>query len=169
MSPTLACAYVCKGLPSHAMRRLLAMMRDVFLRFVCTVKAHAAMSAGNGSQFLRDRPKGVFGKGVGPSAIARMRQKCVRKCVKMGLVLVGKEECSKMRQKCVKNASKMRGAPSGENTFWTIPATMTIDFNTCENTKNFSVAPVRLGWNDSSSSGFRFWRFLWGKRVFSAF
>ena len=51
------------------------------------------------------------------SAIARMRQKCVRnaskmrqKCVKMGLVLLGKEEhpkCvrnpSKLRQKCVKN------------------------------------------------------------------
>ena len=40
------------------------------------------------------------------SAIARMRQKCVRnaskmrqKCVKMGLVLLGKEERSKMRQK----------------------------------------------------------------------
>ena len=31
------------------------------------------------------------------SAIARMRQKCVR----MGLVLLGKEERSKMRQKCV--------------------------------------------------------------------
>ena len=49
------------------------------------------------------------------SAIARMRQKCVRntskmrqKCAKMGLVLLGKEERSKMRQKCVKIASKMR-------------------------------------------------------------
>ena len=58
------------------------------------------------------------------SAIARMRQKCVRnssemrqKCVKMGLVLLGKEE----RSKCVKNASKRRGTPLGEKTFWTIP------------------------------------------------
>ena len=49
------------------------------------------------------------------SAIARMRQKCVRnaskmrqKCVKVGLVLLGKEDRSKMRQKCVKIASKMR-------------------------------------------------------------
>ena len=48
------------------------------------------------------------------SAIARMRQKCV----KMGLLLLGKEE----RPKCVrnpselrKNASKMRGTPFGEN------------------------------------------------------
>ena len=45
------------------------------------------------------------------SAIARMRQKCVRnaskmrqKCVKMGLVLLGKEE----RRKCVRNSSKLR-------------------------------------------------------------
>ena len=62
------------------------------------------------------------------SAIAKMRQKCVRnaskmrqKCVKMGLVLLGKEE----RPKCVRNpsnfASKVRGTPLGENTFWTIP------------------------------------------------
>ena len=57
------------------------------------------------------------------SAIARMRQKCVRnaskmrqKCVKMGLVLLGKEErpkCvrnpSKLRQKCVKNARNTFG------------------------------------------------------------
>ena len=57
------------------------------------------------------------------SAIARMRQKCVRnaskmrqKCVKMGLVLLGKEErpkCvrnpSEMRQKCVKNARNTLG------------------------------------------------------------
>ena len=42
------------------------------------------------------------------SAIARMRQKCV----KMGLVLLGKEERSKMRQKCVKITSKTFG---GEN------------------------------------------------------
>ena len=60
------------------------------------------------------------------SAIARMRQKCVRnaskmrqKCVKMGLVLLGKK--SEIRQNCVQNASKMRGTPLGENTFWTIP------------------------------------------------
>ena len=38
------------------------------------------------------------------SAIARMRQKCVR----MGLVLLGKEGAPKMRQKSVKIASKMR-------------------------------------------------------------
>ena len=66
----------------------------------------------------RHRPKGVFGKGVGKSKNAsEMRQTCV----KMGLVLVGKEERSKMRQKCVKIVSKMRGTPLGENTFWTIP------------------------------------------------
>ena len=66
----------------------------------------------------RYRPKGVFGKGVGNSKHAsEMRQKCV----KMGLVLLGKEERSKMRQKCVKIASKMRGTPLGETTFWTIP------------------------------------------------
>ena len=51
------------------------------------------------------RPKGVFRKGVGNSKNAsEMRQKCV----KMGLVLLGKEERSKMRQKWVKIASKMR-------------------------------------------------------------
>ena len=67
---------------------------------------------------FRYRPKGVFGKGVGNNKnVSEMRQKCV----KMGLVLLGKDECSKMRQKCVKIASKMRGTPSGENTFWTIP------------------------------------------------
>ena len=54
---------------------------------------------------LRYRPKGVFGKGVVNSKNAsEMRQKCV----KMGLVLLGKEEGSRMRQKCVKIASKMR-------------------------------------------------------------
>ena len=42
------------------------------------------------------------------SAIARMRQKCVRNASKMRLVLLGKEERSKMRQKCVKIASEMR-------------------------------------------------------------
>ena len=52
---------------------------------------------------LRYRPKGVVGKGVGNSRNAsEMRQKCV----KMGLVLLGKEERSKMRQKSV-NVSKM--------------------------------------------------------------
>ena len=53
----------------------------------------------------RYRPKGVFGKGVGNSKNAsEMRQKCV----KIGLVLLGKEERPKMRQKCVKIASQMR-------------------------------------------------------------
>ena len=42
------------------------------------------------------------------SAIARMRQKCVRNASEMGLVLLGKEGRSKMRQKCVRIASKMR-------------------------------------------------------------
>ena len=57
----------------------------------------------------RYRPKGVFGKGVGNSKNAtEMRQKMRHKCVKMGLVLLGKEERSKMRQKCVRIASKMR-------------------------------------------------------------
>ena len=51
---------------------------------------------------FRYRPKGVFGKGVGNSKSAsEMRQKCV----KMGLVLLGKEERSKMRRKCI---SKLR-------------------------------------------------------------
>ena len=58
----------------------------------------------------RYRPKGVFGKGVGNSKNAsEIRQKCV----KMGLVLLGKEECvrnaSEMRQKC-----EMRRTPLGE-------------------------------------------------------
>ena len=61
----------------------------------------------------RYRPKGVFGKGVGNSQnSSEMRQKCV----KMGLVLLGKEErpkCvrnpSKLRQKCVKNARNTFG------------------------------------------------------------
>ena len=44
-----------------------------------------------------------------------------QKCVKMGLVLLGKEARSKMRQKCVKFASKMRGTRLGKYTFWTIP------------------------------------------------
>ena len=48
----------------------------------------------------RYRPKGVFGIGVGNSQNAsEMRQKCV----KMGLVLLGKEE----RPKCVRNPSKI--------------------------------------------------------------
>ena len=62
------------------------------------------------------------------SAIARIRQKCVRnaskmrqKCVKNASEIIGKRGTSKMRQKCVKIASKVRGAPLGENTFWTIP------------------------------------------------
>ena len=59
------------------------------------------------------------------SAIARMRQKCVR----MGLVLLGKEEGSKMRQKCIKLASKTRGTPLGENTFWTIPSITHLHFS----------------------------------------
>ena len=50
--------------------------------------------------FARYRPKGVFEKGVGNSKNAsEMHQKCVKKCVKMGLVLLGKEERSKMRRK----------------------------------------------------------------------
>ena len=56
------------------------------------------------------------------SAIARMRQKCVKnasemrqKCVKMGLVLLGKEE----RPKCVRNPSKLRQkcVTNARNTF----------------------------------------------------
>ena len=54
------------------------------------------------------------------SAIARMRQECVRnasnmrqKCVRMGLLLLGKEGTSKMRHKlrqnCVKNARNTFG------------------------------------------------------------
>ena len=65
------------------------------------------------------------------SAIARMRQKCVRnaskmrqKCVKMGLVLLGKEigneEHSKMRQKCVKIGSKRR-QKCAEHLWWRTP------------------------------------------------
>ena len=72
------------------------------------------------------------------SAIARLRQKCVRNASEMldevdciavpevrnaskmrqnGSSLLGKEERSKMRQKCVKNASKMRGTPWGGTSF----------------------------------------------------
>ena len=50
------------------------------------------------------------------SAIARMRQKCVRNASEMrqnGSCLWGKEERSKMRQNCVKNAAK-----NARNTFW---------------------------------------------------
>ena len=73
----------------------------------------------------RHRPKGVFGKAVGNSKNAsEMRQKSV----KMGLLILGKEERpkylrnpSKLRQKCVKNA---RNTLRGENTFWTIPKTL---------------------------------------------
>ena len=52
----------------------------------------------------RYRPKGVFGKA---SAIARMRQKCVRNASEMrqnGSFFLRKEE----RSKCVRNASKLR-------------------------------------------------------------
>ena len=62
------------------------------------------------------------------SAIARMRQKCVRNASKMrqnGSCFIGKrgtfQNAADMRQNCVKNASKMRGTPLGEDTFWTIP------------------------------------------------
>ena len=56
-------------------------------------------------RFIRYRPKGVFGKGIGNSTNAsEMRQKYV----KVGLVLLGKDKRSKMRQKCVKILSKMR-------------------------------------------------------------
>ena len=47
------------------------------------------------------------------SAIASMRQKCVRNASKWVLFDWGKEERSKMSQKCVKIASKMRGTPLG--------------------------------------------------------
>ena len=49
--------------------------------------------------------KRCFGKGVGNRKNA---SEMLQKSVKMGLVLLGKEERSKMRQKCVKIASKMR-------------------------------------------------------------
>ena len=58
------------------------------------------------------------------SAIARMRQKCVRNASKWVLFIGEKrnvQNASEMRQNCVQNASKMRGTPLGENTFWTIP------------------------------------------------
>ena len=62
------------------------------------------------------------------SAIARMRQKCVRNASKWVFFHWGKrgtfQNASEMRQKCVKNASKMRRTPLGENTFWTIPIEM---------------------------------------------
>ena len=77
---------------------------------------HIAWFSGPGLHSVSS--KRCFRKGVGNSKNAsEMRQKCV----KMGLVLLGKEERSKMRRKCVKHASRMRGAPLGENTFWTIP------------------------------------------------
>ena len=73
------------------------------------------------------------------SAIARMRQKCIRnasemrqKCVRHASKWVlfywekrNVQNASEIRQNCVKNASKMRGTPLGENTFWTIPITDT--------------------------------------------
>ena len=55
-----------------------------------------------------------------------------QKCVKMGLVLLGKE---RNVPKCVRNASKMlqkmRGTPLGENTFWTIPKMSLFCLRTC--------------------------------------
>ena len=69
----------------------------------CTTKPHPAVAGKSGED--RYRPKGVFGKGFCNSKnVSEIRQKCV----KMGLVLFGKEERSKMRQKCVKIASEMR-------------------------------------------------------------
>ena len=55
----------------------------------------------------RYRPKKVFSEKA--SAIARIKSEMRQKCVKMGLVLLGKEERSKMRQKCVKNARNTFG------------------------------------------------------------
>ena len=40
-----------------------------------------------------------------------------QKYVKMGLVLLGKEECPKMRQKCAKIASKKKCVKNARNTF----------------------------------------------------
>ena len=84
------------------------------------------------AQKSRYRPKGVFFFcSEKASAIARMRQNCVRNASKMrqnGSCFIAKrgtfQNASEMRQNCVKNASKMRGTPWGENTFkgfWTIP------------------------------------------------
>ena len=58
------------------------------------------------------------------SAIARMRQKCVRNASKWVFFYWEKrnvQNASEIRQNCVKYASKMRGTPLGGNTFWTIP------------------------------------------------
>ena len=75
--------------------------------------------------FLRYRPKGVLGKGAGNNKNAsEMRQKYVKNAPKRVLFYWEKRnvpKCVKNKSKCVKNASKMRGAPLGENTFWTIP------------------------------------------------
>ena len=67
------------------------------------------------------------------SAIARMRQKCVRNASKMHQnesCFIGKrgtfQNASEMRQNCIKNASEMRGIPLGENTFWTMPILLKI-------------------------------------------
>ena len=57
------------------------------------------------------------------SAIARMRQKCVRNASKWVLFYWEKrnvQNASEMRQKCIKT-------PLGENTFWTIPSFMLIN------------------------------------------
>ena len=65
----------------------------------------------------------------------RQQPECVRnapemhqKRVRNGSCFIGKRGTSKMRQNCVQNASKMRGTPSGENTFWTIPCMFVMHF-----------------------------------------
>ena len=70
------------------------------------------------------------------SAIARMRQKCVRNASKWVFFYWEKrnvQNASEIRQNCVKNASEMRGTPLGENTFWTIPKIITGSLVTLEN------------------------------------
>ena len=54
--------------------------------------------------FLRYRPKGVFGKGVGNSKNA---SEIPQKCVKNGSCFIGPRGTFQMRQKCVKITSKM--------------------------------------------------------------
>ena len=102
------------------------------------------------------------------SAIARMRQKCVRnasemrqKCVKNasemrqnGSCFIGKRGTSKMRQKSVKIASKMRGTPLGENTFWTIPKFYTSHHITQRN----KHSPHHMMWHWQVSGSF-----AWGR------
>ena len=58
------------------------------------------------------------------SAIARMRQKCVKNASKWVLFYWEKRnvpKCVRNASKLRQNAAKMRGTPLGENTFWTIP------------------------------------------------